>query len=63
VASCSLPGTEVAYPGFDMKPWFVLFVLWALSGIVTLRHAYGDDGASPRERESIAQADEPRYAF
>lgn len=26
-----------------MKPWFVLFTLWALSGIVALRTVYADD--------------------
>jgi hypothetical protein len=26
-----------------MKPWFVLFALWALSGIVALRTLYSND--------------------
>jgi hypothetical protein len=45
-----------------MKPWFVLIVLWALSGIVTLRQVYSDDShAEPRR--TPAATEEQAYVF
>jgi hypothetical protein len=55
-------GTKVAMWGNVMKPWFVLVVLWAASGIVILRHSYAE-GASPQLRKPMIQMEEPSYAF
>jgi hypothetical protein len=46
-----------------MKPWFVLFVLWALSGIVTLRQAYAEDAPANRMRQPVAQSEETNFLF
>ncbi|MGC4068498.1 MAG: hypothetical protein QM784_28390 [Polyangiaceae bacterium] len=46
-----------------MKPWFVLIVLWALSGIVTLRQVYSDGSHVEPRREPVAAAEEQAYVF
>lgn len=47
-------GTSLALSIRTMKPWFVLFTLWALSGIVALRAIYAED-ASVFEPHSALQ--------
>lgn len=46
-----------------MKPWFVMFVLWALTGIVFLQHAYANPGTNERAQRPVAQAEEQQYLF
>jgi hypothetical protein len=37
-----------------MKPWFVLFALWALSGIVALRTLYSNDDSALEQSRSAS---------
>jgi hypothetical protein len=46
-----------------MKPWFVLIVFWALSGIVTLREVYSTEDTARPEREQSSGLEEQAYLF
>jgi hypothetical protein len=46
-----------------MKPWFVLIVIWALSGIVTLRQVYSDGTQAEPRPATVSASEEQAYVF